>query len=76
MRIRSINLDFGKHGELHSVFLRESFDLRFGTWLLVAELVAGERQNLEALASILLVDLNHPLVVFVSQTSIRCYVYN
>ena len=76
MRVCSINLNFGEHGELNSVFLRESFDLRFRTWLLVAELVAGECQNLEALASILLVDLNHPFVVFVSQTSIRCYIYD
>ncbi len=66
-----VYLNFREHWELNAVCVCcECFDLRFWARLLFSELVAGERQNLEALAPILLVDLHHPFVVFVCQTSL------
>ena len=73
---RPVHLDLGEHGEPHSVSHGSSLDFLIGARLLVFELVAGERQNLETLVSILLVDLYHPLVVLVSETSLRSYVDN
>ncbi len=69
-----VYLDLREHGEPHSVSHGSSLDFLIGAWLLVFELVAGERQNFETLVSILLVDFYHPLVVLVSETSLRSYI--
>ena len=69
-----VHFDLGEHGEPYSVSHGSSLDFLIGARLLVFELVAGERQNLETLVSILLVDLYHPFVVLVSETSLRSYV--
>ena len=69
-----VHLNLREHGEpnsqSHSCFL----NFLVGARLLVFELVAWERQNFETFVSILLVDLHHPLVVFVGKTSLCGYI--
>ncbi len=49
MGIRAVDVDFGKNREADAVILlAEGTDLRRIAWLLGAELVAGECENLEA----------------------------
>ena len=65
MGVWSIDIYLAKHWELSTViFLCIFLDLSLISWFLFTELVAGESQNFEALASILLVDGSHLRVVF------------
>ena len=73
--VRPIHLNLGEHGEPDSQSHSCLLNLLVGAGLLVFELVAWERQNFETFVSILLMDLHHPLVVFVCKTSLCCNIY-
>ena len=67
MSLVAIHMDFLKHGKFDVVGLfSPSFDFEVGRRFLVAELVAWEGENVEASASVLLMELNHLFVVSVS----------
>lgn len=77
MGFGTIHVNFTKHGELGAILLLcEFFDCSLISWLLFFELVARESKNFETLVSVLLVDLNHLLVVFVGQASLSGNVDN
>ena len=70
MSRRPIHIYFSEHRELYSVIFGERLNLLVSSRLLVVKLVAGKSQYLEALASILLVDLYHSSVVSVGNNSV------
>ena len=73
MRVVAIDVDLGEHREVHAPSRgRVLLDLRVGSRLLPHELVAREQENLEPLARVLLVHLDHSLVVGLRQSSLRC----
>ena len=67
MSFVAIHMDFLKHGKFDVVGLfSPSFYFKVGGRFLVAELVAREGENVEASASVLLMELDHLFVVSVS----------
>ena len=71
IRVFTVNVALGKHGELGTViFLSKLFDLLIGTRLLLSKLVAGESQYFETLVSILRVQISQHFVVGGGQASL------
>lgn len=71
VRVGSVDLDLRHEGEGDAVVAaRPLLDLGVGARLLVAELVAGESDNLETLVVILFIDRLHLAVVDLGQTSV------
>jgi len=58
-----VDLNLGKHGVLGAARLGKLLDLGVRAGLLAPELVAGEAQNLQTLAAVLIVQLRQLLVV-------------
>ena len=52
--ICAVHVDLAEHGPLEALALREGLDLRGGGWLLATELVAGEGEDLEPGAGVLI----------------------
>ena len=72
----SVHINLAEHSPAGTVAFGKLFNFSFGSWLLVAELVARESKNFETFVSKLLVDGDHLLVVLVSQTSLGGHVNN
>jgi hypothetical protein len=72
----SVYLNLAEHLPAGTVAFSKLFNFSFGSWLLIAELVAGKSKNFETFVSKLLVDGDHLLVVLVSQTSLGGHVDN
>ena len=73
--VDAVDVDLGEEQKLGSVLLLgELLDRLVAAWLLLLELVAGEGKDLQALVSILFVDLHKLSIVLLCQPSLRCYV--
>ena len=71
VRVFQIHVNLREHRE-GSIVLAPSklFDFRFGSRLLVTELIAGEGEDFETLVLELLMELNHFFVVLIGQASL------
>jgi hypothetical protein len=68
----TIDFNLLEEWEAYVVLSNEFFDLRWPLWLLLAELVAWNCVDFQALVLVLLVNALQLLVVAISQTSVGC----